>query len=84
MITFIFMEALIVYPENKQPLNAVKAVMKAMKVAFVQQDEQLPDHVLTGVKKSLKQANEGQLTPYSGIRDMFFQNSYYRVNKLAH
>jgi hypothetical protein len=64
------MDALIVYPENKEQMTALKSVMKAMKIAFVQQDEEYPDYVIKGVKESLKQADSDQLTPYSGIRDM--------------
>lgn len=64
------MEALIVYPENKEQLTALKAVMKAMKITFEQKSEVFPDHVIKGVKESLKQADEGLLTPYKGIKDM--------------
>lgn len=64
------MDALIVYPENKDQMTALKAVMKAMKIAFVQQDEDYPEHVVAGVKESLEQADQGQLTPYTSIKDM--------------
>lgn len=64
------MDALIVYPENKEQLAAIKAVMKAMKIAFEQKSEVYPDYVVKGVKESLKQAQEGKLTPYTGVRDM--------------
>jgi hypothetical protein len=64
------MDALIVYPENREQLTAVKAVMKAMKISFEQKSEVYPDYVVNGVKESLKEANEGQLTPYTGIKDM--------------
>jgi hypothetical protein len=64
------MDALIVYPENKEQLTALKAVMKAMKIAFEQKREVYPDYVIKGVKESLKQAEEGELTPYTGIKDM--------------
>ena len=64
------MNALIAYPENQEQLTALKAVMRAMKIAFVQQDEEYPDYVINGVKESLKQADEGQLTLYSGIKNM--------------
>jgi hypothetical protein len=64
------MEALIVYPENKEQLTAVKAIMKAMKISFEPQSEIYPDHVIKGVKKSLQQAQNGELTPYTGIKDM--------------
>jgi hypothetical protein len=64
------MNALIVYPENKEQLTALKAVMKAMKISFEQKTEIYPDHVVTGVKESLKQADEGKLTSYKGIKNM--------------
>lgn len=64
------MEALIVYTENKEQLTALKAFMKAMKISFEQQGEVYPGHVIKGVKKSLKQAQDGELTPYTGVKDM--------------
>jgi hypothetical protein len=64
------MDALIVYPENKEQLTALKAVMKAMKVSFEQKSEVYPNYVIDGVKESLKQAEQGQLTPYTGVADM--------------
>ena len=67
------MDALIVYPENKEQLAALKAVMKAMKISFEQKSEAYPEHVIKGVKESLQQANEGKLTHYSGIKEMLNQ-----------
>jgi len=64
------MNALIVYPENKEQLAALKAVMKAMKITFEQKREAYPDHLINGVKESLMQADEGKLTRYTGIKDM--------------
>lgn len=64
------MDALIAYPENKEQLDALKAVMKAMKVVFEQKSQIYPDYVVEGVKKSLQQAKDGKLTPYTGIKDM--------------
>jgi len=64
------MEALIVYPENKEQLTALKAIMKAMKINFEQKSEVYPDYVVKGVKESLRQANEGNLLPYTGIKNM--------------
>jgi len=64
------MDALIVYPENKEQLAALKAVMKAMKVTFKQKGDVYEVDVIVGVKESLKQAEEGKLTPYKGIKDM--------------
>ncbi|MVN20085.1 DUF2683 family protein [Mucilaginibacter arboris] len=64
------MDALIVYPENKEQLTALKAVMKAMKISFEQKSEIYPDQVIEGVKKSLKQADAGQILPYTGIKNL--------------
>jgi hypothetical protein len=41
-----------------------------MKITFEQKSEVYPDYVIKGVKESLKQAEEGQLTPFTGIKDM--------------
>jgi len=64
------MDALIVYPENKEQLTALKAIVKAMKISFEQQKETYPQHVVEGVRQSLNEADNGLLTPYKGIRDM--------------
>ena len=67
------MDALVVYPENKEQLTALKAVMKAMKISFEQRSEVYPDSIVSGIKESLKQADQGQITPYTGIKDMLDQ-----------
>jgi hypothetical protein len=64
------MDALITYPDNKEQLAALKAVMKAMKITFEQKSEIYPDHVIKGVKDSLIQSEEGRLLAYKGIKDM--------------
>lgn len=69
-ILYLYMDALIVYPENKEQLSALKAVMKAMKISYQQKGTVYPNHVITGVQESLKQADEGYLTPYTSIKDM--------------
>jgi hypothetical protein len=48
------MDALIIYPASKDRPD----------------DEIYPEHVINGVKESLKQAEEGKLILYTGIRDM--------------
>jgi len=64
------MDTLIVYPENKEQLSALKAVMKAMKIAFEQRSKPYPEWVTNGVTDSLNEAEAGKLTPYTGIKDM--------------
>ena len=65
-----FIGALIIYPENKEQLTALKAIMKAMKITFEQKSEAYPEHVLTCIKESLKQADAGELTPYTRVGEM--------------
>lgn len=64
------MEALIVYPENKEQFKALKTIMQAMKVSFEQKSEFYPQAVVKGVKNSLAQADNGDLTPYTGLKDL--------------
>lgn len=66
----LYMDALIVYPENKKQLTALKVVMKAMKVAFEQRSQPYPDHVINGVNESLSQSLNEDIVPYTGIQDM--------------
>jgi hypothetical protein len=51
----------------KPKVFALKAIVK---VTLEQGSEVYPKHVITGVKESLKQADEGKLTLYTGIKDM--------------
>jgi len=64
------MDALIVYPKNEEQLVALKAVMTAMKVTFEQKPETFPDYVIAGVKESIAQAGENNLTSYKGVNEM--------------
>ncbi len=47
-----------------------KLKMKVKKITFERKSGVYPDYVIKGVKESLKQADEGELTPYTGIKDM--------------
>ena len=64
------MDALIIYPENKEQLTALKAIVKAMKISFEQKSIVYPEHVLDGVKLSLIEAEEKKLKQFSGIEDL--------------
>jgi len=70
------METLTVYPENKEQLDALTAVMKVMKVAFVahEEPEVYPDHVIQGVKDALAEIQNGKgLLPFTSAKDMLNQ-----------
>jgi hypothetical protein len=64
------MDKLIIYPENEQQLTAIKAILSAMNIDFEMKNGDYPDYVIDGVRASLRQADEGQLIPYTGIRNM--------------
>lgn len=57
----VHMESILIHPENAEQLRTVKAVLKALKVQFEPQTKvtKLPDHVLKGIDKSLKQFDAG-------------------------
>ena len=64
------MDALIVYPENEEQSTVLKSVMKTMQVAFEQKSGVIPEYIITGVRESLKQAEQDRTTPYTGIKEM--------------
>jgi hypothetical protein len=64
------MDILIVYPDTKEQLSALNAVMKAMNIRFELKSGIYSDYVEKGVRESIAQADEGLLMPYTGIRDM--------------
>ncbi|WP_394368544.1 DUF2683 family protein [Mucilaginibacter ginkgonis] len=64
------MDSLIVYPENEEQLSALKSVINSMKIAFEQKSEEYPAHVIEGIKRSLRDAEEGKVYPFTSIRDM--------------
>lgn len=54
------METLIVHPENKAQLNAVKQVLKAMKISFEKEDKPYNPEFVAKIKnqsKTLKREN---------------------------
>jgi len=54
------MESILVHPASTEQLKAVKAVLKALKVQFEPQSDILPPHVLKGLEKSMRQAENGE------------------------
>jgi flagellar motor component MotA len=54
------MESILIHPESAEQLKTVKAVLKALKVQFEPQSADLPNHVVKGIERSLKQAENGQ------------------------
>ncbi len=65
------MDSLTVYFENKEQLKALTEVMEAMNIAFEYNGpDKYPSRVIDGITTSLKQADSGDLMPYTGINDM--------------
>lgn len=56
------METLIVHPENKAQLNAVKQVLKAMKIPFEKEDKPYNPEFVAKIKKSEQNFKEGKFT----------------------
>lgn len=68
-----YMESLLIHPENAEQLKTVKAVLKALKVKFELQTMQLPDHVVKGIEKSLRQHDEGQTFSFEEFKARNFK-----------
>ncbi|QKJ31576.1 hypothetical protein HQ865_18005 [Mucilaginibacter mali] len=54
------METLIMHPENKEQLTALKAFAKAMKVKFETNKSPYSDEFVAKIKESERQIKEGQ------------------------
>jgi hypothetical protein len=67
---YICIWTLIVYLETKEQLAALKAVMKAMQVTFEQKSQVYPEQVIKSINESKAQANDGKLSPFSGVKNM--------------
>jgi len=64
------MEILIAHPVNQEQSDALKVIMKALKVDFEVENMTFPDKVISGVQESLQQAKGNNVMPYKGIRAM--------------
>lgn len=67
---YICIWTLIVYPETKEQLTALKAVIKAMQVTFEQKSQVYPEQVIKSINESKAQADDGNLSPFSGVKNM--------------
>lgn len=64
------METLIVHPENKAQLNAVKQVLKAMKISFEKEEKPYNPGFVAKIKKSEQNFKEGKFTKIA-IEDLW-------------
>lgn len=64
------MDTLIGYPENKEQLDALKSVIRLMKINFEEKREIYPGNVVRGVKDSLLQSKNEELTSFTGVEKM--------------
>ncbi len=67
------MESLLIHPENAEQLKTVKAVLKALKVKFEPQAEILPQHVVEGIEKSLRQHENGETISFEQFKARNFR-----------
>jgi hypothetical protein len=66
------MESIVVHPESTEQMEAVKAVLKALKIPFEPQAVVLPLHVTESIKKSLKQFENGQTISLEEFKQKHF------------
>lgn len=70
------MKGITIYPENKEQLQAVKSILKVLKVPFEQQQAPLAPHVIESIKKGLEEAKEENT-----IELAEFKKKHFRKNK---
>jgi hypothetical protein len=69
------MEAYVVYPENKEQLSALKAVLKALKINFEPQSAApLPPHAIEGMKRGIEDLDNGRKIPFSEFEELLTRN----------
>ncbi len=66
------MESIVVHPESTEQLEAVKAVLKALKIPVEPQAYVLPLHVSESIQKSLKQFENGQIISLEEFKQKHF------------
>lgn len=75
LVIFVIMEAYVVYPENKEQLSALKAVLKALKINFEPQVAvPLPPHVIEGMKRGIEDLDNGRKIPFSEFEELLTHN----------
>lgn len=69
------MEAYVVYPENKEQVSALKAVLKVLKINFEPQTTTpLPPHAVEGMKRGLADLDAGRKIPFSDFEELLTCN----------
>jgi len=72
---FVVMEAYVVYPENKEQLSALKAVLKVLKINFEPQAvNPLPPHAIEGMKRGIEDLDHGRKIPFSEFEELLTRN----------
>ena len=66
------MEAITIHPENAEQLEAVKAVLKALKIPFEPQSNTLPDHLVASIDKGMEQAAIGETIGLEAFKEKHF------------
>jgi heterodisulfide reductase subunit B len=57
---FVYMESILIHPENPEQLKTVKAVLKALKVQFESAPVTLPAHVSESIRRGISQFEAGK------------------------
>ena len=65
------MQTLIIQPQNEEQFTAVESILKLLNINFtVEDDRDLPPYVIEGGTESFRQAQEGQLSRFTTIKEM--------------
>ena len=69
---FLYMESILIHPENIEQLEVTMAVLKVLKVPFEPQSETLPQHIVNSIDKSIMQYENGQAISLSEFKQRHF------------
>lgn len=68
----VYMESILIHPENMAQLKAVKAVLKVLKVPFEFRPGGLPPHVLKSIDEGIRQYENGEGISFEEFADRHF------------
>lgn len=67
------MKAITIHPENPEQLKAVKSMLKALKIPFENQMNEIPPALKESINKGLQQINEGEFIEFKEFKEKFLQ-----------
>ena len=68
------MEQIVIYPKDQEQFNAIKEFLVASKMDFDILPDELPQHVLDGIERSIQQHQNGQTISFEEFKAKHFLN----------